>query len=48
LAPSRIEAPIGAEPPVKGPVMASFTVSAASAGRARPIIDNDTSSLTMI
>ena len=32
LAPSRMEAPIGAEPPVKGPVMAILMVSAASAG----------------
>ena len=27
LAPSRMEAPMGAEPPVKGPVMAILTVS---------------------
>ena len=31
LAPSRMEAPIGAEPPVKGPVRAILTVSAAYA-----------------
>ena len=34
LAPSRMEAPMGAEPPVNGPVMASLTVSPAWRPRA--------------
>ena len=35
FAPSRMDTPIGAEPPVNGPVMASLMLSAANVERAR-------------
>src|SRR5438105_9599469 len=47
LAPSRIDAPMGAEPPLNGPVIASLMVFAARAGRARASISKDGSNLVI-
>src|SRR3954468_5354264 len=47
LAPSRIETPMGAEPPLKGPVIASLMESAAKAGRESPEINRIANSLIM-
>ena len=41
LAPSRIEVPMGAEPPLNGPVIATLRESAAKAGRARTNISRE-------